>query len=75
MANKKNKKNTVLTPPEETVSGVPAEENLLIEEVELPEEEPAAEPATAEVINFCSNCGTQASVEDAFCKNCGNSLK
>lgn len=37
--------------------------------------ETAAEPATAEVINFCRNCGTQASVEDAFCKNCGNSLK
>ena len=37
--------------------------------------ETAAEPATAEVINFCRNCGAQASVEDAFCKNCGNSLK
>lgn len=28
-----------------------------------------------EVVNFCRNCGAEAGVEDAFCKNCGKSLK
>lgn len=34
-----------------------------------------AEKAKVEVIKFCSNCGTQVSVDDSFCKNCGNSVK
>ncbi len=35
----------------------------------------AAEEAKEVVIKFCSNCGTQVSVDDSFCKNCGNSVK
>ena len=41
---------------------------------EARKEEPA-QPVTPEVVNFCSNCGSEAGAEDAFCKNCGKSLK
>ncbi|MBQ7816677.1 MAG: zinc ribbon domain-containing protein [Oscillospiraceae bacterium] len=34
-----------------------------------------AEPVTSEVVKFCSNCGTELSCDDAFCRNCGNSVK
>ena len=46
-----------------------------IAKIEAQLEEVRKEEVTAEVVNFCSNCGTQTSAEDAFCKNCGNNLK
>ncbi|MBR2028727.1 MAG: hypothetical protein IKA10_07080 [Oscillospiraceae bacterium] len=44
-------------------------------EAQLEEVRKEAEEAEVEVVNFCSNCGAQTGIEDAFCKNCGNNLK
>lgn len=34
-----------------------------------------AEPVQPEVVSFCSNCGKEVGAEDAFCRNCGTSVK
>ena len=34
-----------------------------------------AEPVTPEVVKYCPSCGTESSVEDSFCKHCGNAIK
>ena len=46
-----------------------------IAKIEAQLEEARRETVTAEVVNFCKNCGAQAGAEDSFCKNCGNNLK
>ena len=44
-------------------------------QLEEAREEEAEETVTPEVVKFCSKCGREAGADDAFCKNCGSSLK
>jgi len=44
-------------------------------QLEEKRKEAEAETVTPEVVKFCSNCGTELNVDDAFCHNCGNATK
>ena len=44
-------------------------------QLEEARKEEAEETVTPEVVKFCSKCGREAGADDAFCKNCGSSLK
>lgn len=47
-----------------------------LEEYKKAEEpQPQAEPVQPEIVNFCSNCGKEIGIEDAFCRNCGSAVK
>lgn len=46
-----------------------------LEEARKDNEEIPAETVTPEVVKFCSKCGTELGVDDAFCRGCGNSVK